>query len=41
MTLVGMRFKHKMLGVGVVSAQENGLLTIDFTIKLKSLLISC
>lgn len=30
MTLTGKRIKHKMLGVGVVSAQERDILTIDF-----------
>lgn len=30
MDLVGKRFKHKLFGVGVVSAQEKGILTIDF-----------
>ena len=30
MTLTGKRMKHKMLGVGVVSAQERDILIIDF-----------
>lgn len=30
MDLVGKRFKHKVFGVGVVSAHEKGILTIDF-----------
>lgn len=30
MDLVGKRFKHKLFGVGVVSAHEKGILTIDF-----------
>ena len=30
MDLIGKRIKHKMLGVGVVSAQEKDILTIDF-----------
>ena len=33
MDLVGKRFKHKLFGVGVVSAHEKGILTIDFPAK--------
>ena len=33
MDLVGKRFKHKVFGVGVVSAHEKGILTIDFPAK--------
>lgn len=37
MDLVGKKFKHKLFGIGVASAQEKGILTIDFpgkTIKI-------
>ena len=34
MDLVGKRVKHKMFGIGVVSAQEKGILTVEFATKI-------